>query len=256
METNDPYLRLRLAVDPVDILGAQRLRYTVFVQELGAKGVQADHESRFESDRFDSHCVHLVLEDIRRSNKDFDHIVGAYRLLTQSQADKVGHFYSESEYDLTPLKSRDLNLLELGRSCLHPDYRGGMAMYHLWTALTKFAAEHDIDILFGVASFHGTSIEELSAPLSYLHHYHLAHQNLRVRSKLYQNMGLTPKVEIDRVAALRAIPALIKAYIRLGGVVGDGAFVDQDFNTTDVCLVMDRNKVNRKQRAIYDRASA
>lgn len=251
MQTKDPNFRLRLADDPKDFLGAQRLRYKVFVQELGASGGFVDHDAKLETDVFDGYCDHLILEDLRRSSDDLDHIVGVYRLLSGAKADQVGGFYSESEYDLDVLKSRDLNLLELGRSCLHADYRGGMAMYHLWTGLTAYAAEHDVDVLFGVASFHGTSISALAQPLSLLHHRHLAPEDLRTRSKQFENMNLLDEEEVDRVAASRAIPALIKAYIRLGGMVGDGAFVDHAFNTTDVCLLMDRSKLSEKHHAIY-----
>ena len=134
---------------------------------------------------------------------------------------------------------------------MHADYRGGMAMYHLWTGLTAYAAEHKIDVLFGVASFHGTSIEALKQPLSLLYHRHLAPECLRTRSKSFENMNLIDEGDVDRIVASRAIPALIKAYIRLGGVVGDGAFVDHAFNTTDVCLLMDRSQLSGKHHAIY-----
>lgn len=251
MQTNDPNFRLRLAVDPVDLRAAQRLRYQVFAKELGATGDSVDHEARLERDQFDAHCDHLVLEDTRRSKDDLDHIVGVYRLLQSKQARNIGGFYSEAEYDLSLLKRKDLKVLELGRSCLHADYRGGAAMFHMWSGLTQFSAEQDIDVLFGMASFAGTSPQDLRDELSFLHHRHLAPEPLRVRSKQYQNMDLVAEAQIDRVGTMRKIPALIKAYLRLGGVVGDGAFVDHSFNTTDVCLLLDRDHLSKKHYAIY-----
>lgn len=251
MQTNDPHFRLRLATQPQDLLGAQRLRYKVFVEELGAQASADDHAERLERDDFDPFCDHLVLEDTRRSAEDLDHIVAVYRLMNRAQAQKAGRFYTQSEYDLAPLIAQKANLLELGRSCLHPEYRGGTAMYHMWSGLTEFAAEHQIDLLFGVASFHGTDIAELKHPLSFLHHRHRAPEGLRVRSQAFQSMELLPEDQIDRVAALRATPALIKAYLRLGGMVGDGAYIDRDFNTTDVFLLMDRSRLSARHHAIY-----
>lgn len=147
--------------------------------------------------------------------------------------------------------------MELGRSCLAEGYRGGAAMYHLWNGLARYVAEHDIEILFGVASFHGTDPAKLAQPLSLLHHRHLAPEALRVRTvaEHYQPLDLVPADQIDRRAAMLQVPALIKAYLRLGGFVGDGAFIDETFNTTDVCLVMDTGRLNARQKAIYSKGA-
>ena len=178
-----------------------------------------------------------------------------YRLLRADQAAQAGQFYSEDEYDLSVLKASGRPLLELGRSCLHPDYRGGMGMYHLWHALAAYVEAHGIEILFGVASFHGTDVDALAAPLSLLHHRHLVPDDLRVtaRPEGFAAMDRIPTAALDRKAAMLAVPALIKAYLRLGGFVGQGAFVDRAFNTTDVCLVLDVARMNESQRAIYTR---
>jgi putative hemolysin len=169
------------------------------------------------------------------------------------KARDAGRFYSEGEYDLAPLLASGRRILELGRSCLHPDYRGGMAMHHLWAALAQYVAQHRIEVLFGVASFHGTDIAALSQPLSLLHHRHLAPPELRVRAldKSIQNMNLIDEAHLDRRAAMMQIPSLIKAYLRLGGCVGEGAYVDHAFNTVDVCLIMDTNQMSARQARIY-----
>ncbi|MEL6913025.1 MAG: GNAT family N-acyltransferase [Pseudomonadota bacterium] len=250
MIAHDPHLAVRLARDTRDLKGAQRLRYRVFVEELGGDGPLVDHDARLEIDAHDPHYDHLVLTDARRDGAGFDHVVGAYRLMTGENARQHG-FYCATEYDLGVLARSGRSLLELGRSCLHPDYRGGSAMYLLWQALAGYIQQRRIEVLFGVASFHGTEPERLAAPLSLLHARHLAPPDLRVRSLVHQPMDLLPEPEIDRRAATAAIPALIKAYLRLGGFVGDGAFIDAPFNTTDVCLVLDVARMDPRSRALY-----
>lgn len=252
MTEDDSALTVRLARDAADLRAAQRLRYRVFVQELGAKGTTVDHAAGLEADDFDAHVDHLLLIDPRRAE---EHVVGAYRLLPSDRLDQSGRFYSDSEYDLTALKSSGRKLVELGRSCVHPDYRGGPAMLLLWNALAGYVLERDIEILFGTASFHGTDIAALAEPLAYLHHHHLAPPALRVTARPPHaiDMALVPPAALDRRRALAGIPALIKAYLRLGGFVGQGAFVDHDFNTTDVCLVMDTAAMSAKHREFYIR---
>ncbi|WP_102108139.1 GNAT family N-acetyltransferase [Oceaniglobus roseus] len=256
MSVTAPAFSLRLASSEADLAAAQRLRYEVFVAELGGDGALVDHAARRERDRFDPFFDHLILVDETRDAAALDHVVGVYRLLREEGAARAGQFYSEDEYDLTALRRSGRRLLELGRSCVHADYRGGTAMLELWNGLAAYVAEHGIEVLFGVASFHGTDVQALAGPLSILHHRHLAPEPLRVRAVEghFQRMDLLAEAEIDRPAAMRATPALIKAYLRLGGFVGEGAFVDHAFNTTDVCLVMDTGQMNARQRDFYTRA--
>lgn len=239
---------VRIAQTEADLKAVQRLRYDVFVRELGGGGAMVDHEAGLEQDRFDPYFDHMLVSDNATGA-----VVGVYRLLRCDQAARLGQFYSEDEYDLTPLRQSGRKLLELGRSCLHADYRGGMAMFHLWNGLAAYVAEHGIEVLFGVASFHGTDAVTLAQPLSMLNQSHLAPAELRVRSKAYQTMDLLPKDRIERRRAMLETPALIKAYLRLGGFVGDGAYIDHAFNTTDVCLILDTARMNARQSRIYTR---
>ena len=249
MRQSEPHYKARLATTPEELRAAQTLRYEVFVEELGGDGAMVDHQARLEQDRFDPYFDHLILSDERRSGK----IIGVYRLLRQDQARRAGQFYSEDEYDLTLLKRSGRKLLELGRSCVAPEYRGGTAMFHLWQALAQYVQAHEIDIMFGVASFHGTDAQALAQPLSLLHYRHLAPKALRVRACAgqYQPLDLLDEAQIDRVAAMRQMPSLIKAYLRLGGYVGDGGFIDHRFNTLDICLIMDMAAMNKKQKSFY-----
>ncbi|ANT59332.1 ornithine-acyl-ACP acyltransferase [Salipiger sp. CCB-MM3] len=250
MALDDRNLTVRLARTQDEIEAAQRLRYEVFVSELGGGGEMVDHARRLERDRFDPFFDHLLLSDARRGGE----VVGVYRLLRDDQAKAAGQFYSEDEYDLALLRASGRRLLELGRSCLHPEYRGGPGVMLMWQALAGYVAEHGIEILFGTASFHGTDVQALAHPLSLLHERHLAPEDLRVRSRVFQRMDLLPEAEIDRRRAMVETPALIKGYLRLGGTVGEGAFVDHAFNTTDVCLVMDTERLNAQAASRYTRA--
>ena len=253
MTAEAPSYSLRLADTADDLAGAQRLRYEVFVAELGGDGPLVDHQARLERDAFDVFFDHLVLVDTRRDPSARDHVIGAYRVMPGDRRAKAGRFYSEGEYDLTPLLQSGRTLLELGRSCVHADHRGGAAMFHLWNGLAEYVLARGIEVLFGVASFHGTDIAALAEPLSWLHHHHLAPPDMRVvaRAPHRQAMDLIPEGDLNRKAALAATPALIKAYLRLGGFVGDGAWIDRDFNTTDVCLVMDTGQMSARHRDFY-----
>ncbi len=255
MTAQAPDFKVKLATTEAELKAAQRLRYRVFVQELGADGPMVDHEAQLEKDRFDPQFDHLILTDHARDADPIDQVVGVYRLLTDDKAKEIGQFYSEDEYDVSALKASGRRLLELGRSCLHPDYRGGMAMFHLWNALEAYVAENEIEVLFGVASFHGTDLTEHAQALSLLHHRHLAPEDIRVRAQegVFENMNLMAEAEIDRRKAMRAVPPLIKAYLRIGGFVGEGAYLDHAFNTTDVCLILDTARMNEKNRALYSK---
>lgn len=255
MISDDPNFELRLARDEEDLLSAQRLRYRVFVEELGGSGSMVDHENRLERDSFDPSFDHLILVDNRRNRDTLDHVVGVYRLLRSEAATALGRYYSETEYDLTALKASGRRMLELGRSCVDAEYRGGTAMYHLWNGLADYVLDHQVEVLFGVASFHGTDIDALKMPLAYLHHHHMAPDSIRVRAQPehFQRMDLIAAEDLDRKAAMIGTPALIKAYLRLGGFVGDGAFIDHEFNTTDVCLLMDTDKMSARHKGFYTR---
>ncbi|NJS38857.1 MAG: GNAT family N-acetyltransferase [Rhodobacteraceae bacterium] len=253
MTADDTPYTLRLAATAEDLTAAQRLRYEVFVAELGGSGPLVDHAARLERDAYDPYFDHLVLVDRRRDPSGLDHVIGAYRVLPSDRRAAAGGFYSEGEYDLTPLLASGRKLLELGRSCVHADHRGGTAMFHLWNGLADYVLEREIEVLFGVASFHGTDVATLAEPLSWLHHNHLAPPEMRVRARPphRQELNLIPADRLDRKTALAATPALIKAYLRLGGFVGDGAFIDRAFNTTDVCLVMDTGQMSARHREFY-----
>lgn len=251
-----PALTLRLARDDRDLRAAQRLRYRVFVQELGADGPLVDHDAQLEIDAFDGLFDHLLLIDHSRDAAAHEDVVGAYRLLPSDRLPPGGRFYAEDEFDLTPLRASGRRLLELGRSCVHPDIRGGSAMLMLWNGLADYVHDRGIEVLFGPASFHGTDVAAVTPALAWLHHNHLAPASLRVTARqgaAYQPMDLLPPDRIDAKLAQRQIPPLIMAYLRQGGCVGQGAFIDRAFNTIDVCLMMDTAIMSDRHLGYYTR---
>ncbi|QHQ35322.1 GNAT family N-acetyltransferase [Algicella marina] len=254
MEYDSSRFSVRLAETETELRAAQRLRYRVFVEEMGAKAAEADHAARLERDSYDDIFDHLILSD-RQIEDPLDRVVGAYRLLPDVRARETRGFYGAGEFDLSPILALGRRSVELGRSCVAPEHRGGVAMHLLWNALAEYVLSREIEIMFGVASFHGTDASAIAPALSLLHTKHLAPPDLRVRA-LTENaipMDVLPESEIDARMAMRQIPNLIKAYLRLGGFVGEGAFVDHDFNTIDVCLLMDTTRMTSRYRDYYTR---
>lgn len=257
LKSEERHFELKLAQCDADLIAAQRLRYRVFAEELGATGPTVDHTTKRECDDFDALYDHLVLIDLRRDPAKLNHVVGVYRLLRGDVALRARGFYSASEYDLAPLTTSGRSLLELGRSCVDADHRGGIAMYLLWNALAEYVLKYEIEVMFGVASFHGTDIKKISQSLAFLHEKHLAPPEMRVavRDEHHVPIDLLPIEKIDRVRAMAETPALIKAYLRLGGFIGDGAYIDRNFNTIDVCLMMDTARMSERHKKAYTRRS-
>jgi len=256
MITTGTNITIKLAETPVELRAAQRLRYRVFVAELGGSTDHASAGLGIERDAFDDHFDHLILQD--RLLPENDNVIGVYRLLRSDVAAKGLGFYSAGEFRLGKIASCGRKSVELGRSCVDKRYRNGVALHLLWNGLAEYVARHQIEILFGVASFQGNDPAEVAHALSFLHQKFLAPDELRVAAYGANAIALDilSDKEIDRAVALMQIPPLIKSYLRLGGTVGDGAFVDHDFNTIDVCLVMDTVRMSQKYKDFYQRDSA
>lgn len=242
-------LEVRLARRRQDVAAAQALRYRVFFKEMGAAANLKAKVLRRDIDRFDRACDHLLVIDRaarRRSIRPvFGSVVGTCRLIRQDVADRRGGFYSADEFDLTPLLDHAGRCLEVGRSCVAPDYRSRAVIDRLWSGIADYIRANRVSLLFGCASLHGTSPAGLAQPLSYLYHHHLAPPKWRPRAlpARYVDMQILPAVEVDPRAAWAALPPLLKGYLRLGAMVGDGAVVDAQFNTTDVCVVLPTERV-------------
>jgi L-ornithine Nalpha-acyltransferase len=246
-------LQVRLAESAEDIDAAQALRYRIFYETLGARPLPEMARRRRDFDRFDEHCDHLLVLD--HSGPDSPVVVGTYRLIRRAAARRLGTFYSAAEYDLGTLAAYPGEVLELGRSCVDTAYRPRPALQLLWSGIAAYVFHYDIALMFGCASLPGTDPDALAVPLSYLWHHHLAPPALRARalSQRYVVMRRLPADRIDPVRALAELPPLIKGYLRLGGFVGDGAVIDEQFNTTDVCVVVKTDLVTEKYSRHYER---
>jgi L-ornithine Nalpha-acyltransferase len=249
-------LQARLAETAADIDAAQALRYRIFYESLGAQALPEMLKRRRDFDRFDDDCDHLlVLDHSHGSGRDT--VIGTYRLLRREPARRVGGFYSANEYDIAPLVAHAGEILELGRSCVDPAYRQRPAMQLLWSGIAAYVFYHDITLMFGCASLPGTDPDAHATPLSYLHYYHLAPPTLRPHalSERYIDMRRLAAGAINPSQALAALPPLIKGYLRLGGFVGDGAVIDEQFNTTDVCILVKTDLITEKYSRHYERKS-
>lgn len=247
-------LEVYITRDRDAIRAAQALRYTVFYDEMGARPDPVARRLRLDMDRYDDICDHLIVMD--RSLPEQDQLVGAYRLLRGSVAKDNGGFYSADEYDLTPLMSQPMeSLLELGRSCVASTHRSKATIQLLWRGIAAYLAEHQLTTLFGCASFHGRDPKAHAEPLSYLRHFHGADPDRTVRAldARYVKMEMVEKDDIDARRVWKAMPPLIKAYLRLGGVIGDGAVIDEQFGTVDVFVTVEMNKVGERYYAHFDK---
>ncbi len=252
------HLKLRLAANERDVLAAQRLRYQVFYEELGAKADLLTRASGLDCDRFDAVCDHLLVID-ENPHADADlrdgKLIGTYRLLRHDVALANGGFYSQSEYDLAPLLENraNLRLLEVGRSCVARDYRGTAVAELLWQGIWDYVRKHGLTAMMGCASLPGTEPDVLADELSFLAHHARPPEEWRVRALSHRHvqMARRPIEEINQRAVLRGLPTLIKGYLRLGAFVGDGAVIDWQFNTTDVLILLPVSRINPKYFAHY-----
>jgi putative hemolysin len=245
-------LEVRLAGNAFEVRRAQALRYRVFYEEMSAIPDFRARQTRRDVDRFDRYCDHLLVVDHAGGREE---IVGTYRLLRHEVAARRGGFYSAGEFDVAPLLQRkpDLRFLELGRSCVLPAYRTKRALELLWHGVWAYVRQHRSDVMLGCASLAGTDPEEIALPLAFLHHHARASGawSVKAREERRVAMDLMPACDVDRRAALRALPPLVKGYLRLGAMVGDGAVVDRQFGTTDVLMVLPVAAISARYVAHY-----
>lgn len=213
-----------------EVREAQRLRYLVFAGEMGAR-LSTSIEGH-DVDLFDNYCEHLLVRD-----KSSGQVIGTYRVLTPSQALRVGSTYSDTEFDLTRLRTLRERMVELGRSCVHPDHRHGGVIMALWSALAEFMVRNQLDTMIGCASIpmlhNGVVSGDVAASIwEQLKGTHLAPIEYHVRPRLP-----LPVERLDSTLQVEP-PALIKGYLRLGAKVLGAPAWDPDFNTADLPMLM------------------
>jgi len=257
-------LEVRLAHTAREIDAAQALRYRVFYEEMSARPDAEMSARKRDFDRFDEFCDHLLVVDHtlmtgRAAGGDTppEAVVGCYRLLRQDVAERHGGFYTASEYDIAPLLARagpGLRFLELGRSCVLPPYRNKPTVELLWHGIMHYVTTHNLDVMFGCASFEGTDPDKLALPLSYLYHHHLTPPEWYVRALAdrYVEMNRIPKAQINPREALRGLPPMIKGYLRAGCYIGVGAVVDEQFGTTDVLILFPVSQISERYMSKWE----
>ena len=245
---------VRLAENAAEIDAAQALRYRVFYEEMTAKPTPEMAARRRDFDAFDTVCDHLLVFDHRRGEGP-EGIVGTYRLTRRSAAAKIGRFYSSAEYDIKPLIDYPGEILELGRSCIAKDARNTATMQMLWRGIALYSHHYNIQVMFGCASMPGTDPSQHSQAMSYLYHHHLAPPEIRVRAlaSRYVKMDVLEPGSYDPRKAMARVPPLIKGYLRLGGFVGEGAVIDPEFGSTDVCIIVKTEIITEKYIRHYER---
>jgi L-ornithine Nalpha-acyltransferase len=240
-------LEVKLASTFAEIDRAMRLRFEVFNLEL-QEGLRASYDKGYDSDPYDAYCDHLIVKDL-----ESDNVVGTYRLLRKSRAEKQIGFYSENEFDLSNLKKLPGDLLELGRSCIAATHRNYATINLLWSAIGQYALKKNISHMFGCASLHCSDVEEVQPIYSYLRARHYAPEKYRVQPLPSCRMEIKDEadVQFDEREVLRKIPAIMKGYIRTGAIVCGPPAYDVEFGTADVFVLLEMEKMAGRYRQHY-----
>lgn len=244
-------LQVRLARNEAEVAAAQALRYRVFHEEM--RGITSDaSQHAIDIDRFDAVADHLIVTDTARVGA-IPPVIGTYRLIRREASRRCGGFYSATEFDVSKLRNWPGEVLELGRSCVDGAYRTRMVIDLLWRGISHYLQQHNIQVLFGCGSLPGADPDALRLPLSYLHHFHLAPRHLRPRARqeCTARFELLAKDAIHPRRAFASLPPLIKGYLRLGGMVGEGAVVDPEFNCVDVCVIVMADRIPNRYARHY-----
>ena len=215
-----------------EVRQAQRLRWKIFAGEMGAR--LATPEPGLDIDFYDPYCEHLLVRD-----PDNGEVVGTYRILSPENAKRVGSYYSESEFDLTRLQHLRPRMVELGRSCVHADYRSGGVITHLWAGLAEYMLKSGHEYLIGCAS---VGMADGGHNAAGIWHATKAKHLAPIEWRVFPRCPL-PLDSLESVAA-PVLPPLIKGYLRLGAhVCGEPAW-DPDFNTADLPILLPLRNLN------------
>lgn len=226
-------LFVELAATPREVREAQALRYRVFGEELGAK--LKGHADALDIDDFDPYCHHLLVRETKTGR-----VVGCTRILTDENARRLGRFYSQSEFDLGAIPSLPGRLLEVGRTCITPEYRIGSAIAVLWSGLAGYINLHGFDYLFGCASVPlGDGDIHAAAIMNRLRRQAMMRPDIRVEP----HVPLLTTLAADEVVDA-PLPALLRAYTRLGAKACGEPCRDPDFGVADVLMLLNIDEIN------------
>lgn len=231
---------IKITRDPEEIRRAQRLRFEVFNLEL-KKGLEESYSRGLDIDDFDPICDHLIVRE-RAGGR----VVGTYRLLLGSAARSHIGFYSEREFNLEKIKRLDGELLELGRSCAHKDYRDRALIHLMWQTIAEYVKRHGVRYLFGCASFPTADPTEVAACIAMIRQKFYAPEKFRVAPLPELKIdGLAEDIDVKDAEALFArLPSLIKGYLRVGALLCGPPALDREFGTTDLFLLLDMQQAS------------
>ena len=242
---------VKLAEKKSEVKKAQALRYSVFYKEKKAKPSISKQMLGLDYDKIDKFADHLIVID-KGSIKPKNKVIGTYRLIRGDVSDNVGGFYTSSEFNLSNILDayKHSQILELGRSCVHKDYRNGITMNLLWKAIALYVKLYDIKIILGCASFSGTDIMKISNELTYLRENFSLPDDLSVASLDNNEYPVYKKTKtnINNLRTFAKLPPLIKGYLRAGGKVSDSFYVDYNFNTIDLCVIIKTDNIDKKYK--------
>ncbi|MCL2369223.1 MAG: GNAT family N-acetyltransferase [Alphaproteobacteria bacterium] len=225
----------------------RNLRYRVFCEEEGAHATEEQKALMEEYDSYDRFAEYMA---VFHNGK----VVGTYRIINREAAEKLGGFYTETEYNISKLKRVKGNIIEMSRACIDIDYRDSLAVRLLWMGLANYILENKVVLVFGVSSFVGTKPVEFAQCFSYLYYNHLAPVSLRPTvlpekmgtvDRSQTKMNILPRSHVDEKLAWQEMTPILKGYMRLGAKVGKGIFVDEPFNSCDVFTFMKTKDINK-----------
>jgi putative hemolysin len=237
-------LAMGFARNAAEVAEAQRLRYAVFADEMGARLESAADCT--DADRFDAYCEHLLVRDLETSE-----VVGTYRILSPRAARAAGGYYSEQEFDIARLAHLRDNMVEVGRSCIHPNYRSGGVIIMLWTGLARYMVENRHEHLIGCASISMSDGGHAAASIYHaLADRHMSPLEYRVFPRL--------RLPLEHLNCTLAadLPPLVKGYLNIGAYVCGEPSWDPDFNCADLPILLPLARMDaRYVRHFFARAA-
>ena len=227
---------VKIAETDFEIKKAQHLRYKIFFKNKKAKNKPINNLFKRDFDFYDKVSDHIIIIDNNINN--YENVVGTYRLLRGNFAKIYKGFYTEQEFDISNLKKHfsNSNMLELGRSCVHTDYRSGIILKLLWQGISNYINNYKIKILFGCASFHGTDPKKFKNEFNLLRKNFCLNDDFNVKS--LQKNPIHFQTLHDEKMVFKNLPPLIKGYLRAGGMMSKDYFIDKELNTIDFCVVV------------------
>jgi len=232
-----------IAQNESEIRECQRLRFEVFAEEMGAE--LDSGKTGYDYDHFDLHCRHLMVRDTK-----INKVIATTRVLINDDAAAAGSYYSETEFDISEILALDKKFMEIGRTCVHADYRTSPAINHLWQGVAKTMIGENADYLFGCVSI----------PMSDKGHYvNSLMRHLREASFMTDSYRVRPKVELIKKALPESVdivlPSLLKRYLNIGAKICGEPCVDVKFNVADIFVLVDTKNINKRyQRHFFESA--